>query len=348
MDTPARKETDAILEKLEKRIRKEYQQAAKEVEGKLADYLRRYDIKNSIKADQLKRGVITQKEYNEWRRGQIMMGKRWAEMRDTLANDLHNTNEIARNLVQKEMPKVYAVNHDYATFEVEHLSKMDTSYTLYNHRAVERVFRDNPKIYHDAGKRTKKRIREGLEKAWDKHQIESVMIQGIMQGESIPNLSKRLHKVTEGDYKAAIRNARTMTTGIENAGHQDAYHRANDLGIKTKNQWDATLDDRTRHSHRVLDGEVREVGEKFSNGCEYPGDPNGDPAEIYNCRCRLRCVIAGFEKDMSDLTRRNSKLGDMTYEEWKEEKESNSHSITKQDEIAQGMKWRYINEDYKK
>lgn len=344
---PAQKETEAILAKLEKKIRKEYQTAEKEVSEKLNDYLRRFAAKDEIKRDQLARGVITKKEYTEWRTGQIMMGKRWEEMRDTLAKDLQNTAEIARSIATGYMPEVYAINHNYATFAVEQASQIDTSYTLYNAHAVEQAIKAD-KIYHAPGKYASDRIRKGQEVAWERHRIESVMLQGIMQGESIPTLSKRLHRVTEGDYKAAIRNARTMTTGIENAGHADAYKRAADMGINVVQEWIATLDSRTRHSHRDVDGETVKPGEEFSNGLLYPGDPNGAPQEVYNCRCRIIERVDGINSDASDISRRyNANLGGMTYDEWKNGK-AKSDPITKQEEIANGMRWRYINEDYKK
>lgn len=50
-------------------------------------------------------------------------------------------------------------------------------------------------------------------------------------------------------------------------------------------QWDASLDARTRDSHARVDGEIRELDEKFSNGLMFPGDPNGAAAEVVNCRC---------------------------------------------------------------
>ena len=50
----------------------------------------------------------------------------------------------------------------------------------------------------------------------------------------------------------------------------------------------------------------------------YPGDPTAEPEMIYNCRCTLVAEIEGI--DYHD-ERNDSKLGDMTYEEWKHEKD---------------------------
>ena len=47
------------------------------------------------------------------------------------------------------------------------------------------------------------------------------------------------------------------------------------------------LDKKTRTSHAHVDGEIRELEEKFSNGLLYPSDPKGKAEEVINCRCAL-------------------------------------------------------------
>ena len=122
---------------------------------------------------------------------------------------------------------------------------------------------------------------------------ESTM-QSILQGESIPNMAKRIAQTMgEINHKATIRYARTAVTGAENAGRKDAFERAERMGIDMEQEWRATLDMRTRHSHRQLDGERRPVGEAFSNGCEWPGDENGDPDTTCGCNCSTEVIITG-------------------------------------------------------
>lgn len=110
---------------------------------------------------------------------------------------------------------------------------------------------------------------------------------------------------------SAIRNARTMTTSAENAGRLDSYRRAKDMGIEVMKTWVATLDSRTRHTHRMIDGETVDVDEPFSNGLMFPADPDGDPEEVYNCRCTL--VTRAMSIDGVDLT---DVYGD--YSEWED------------------------------
>ena len=334
----AHKETEAILKALEKRITKEYRQAEKEIQNTLDDYLRRFETKDKIWQQWVKDGVKTQTQYNDWRIGQIAIGKRWEEQKRVIAQELSNVNQMAREIVSKKMPDVYALNHNYGTYEVEKGARLDTSYVLYDRDTVESLFEDR-KIYHDPGRDTLDRIAQGLEQRWNRQNVQSSILQSILQGESIPKIASRLSEtVGEKNRKAAIRNARTITTGVENKGRVDSYNRANKMGIETNKQWIATLDGRTRHTHRAIDGEVVGSNEVFSNGCEYPGDPSGDPAEIYNCRCTLIASIKGFERDASDLSnRRSDKLGDMTYDEWKKAK-ATSQDIMHGEKVGNAMR----------
>jgi Phage Mu protein F like protein. len=77
-------------------------------------------------------------------------------------------------------------------------------------------------------------------------EITSAVVQGILQGESVPKIAERFRNVAEMDYKASIRDARTSVTSAQNAGRIEAIHRAENMGIRMLKQWLATLDDRTK------------------------------------------------------------------------------------------------------
>ena len=318
--------TDAELKKLEKRISAEYKKAAKEVQKKLEDYMRRFSVKFKIKQEAVKRGEMTAEEYNKWRYGQIMIAKRWAEMQQNLAEDFHNTNKITASMTRGFTYDAYAMNFNYGTFEAEMGSGVNTAFTLYDRSTVERLVRDDPDMLPPPGKRVSERIAEGKDVLWNKQQIQSVMTQSILQGESIPTIAKRLAEtVGDSNMKAAIRNARTMTTGAENAGRIDSYIRAENMGIDMKQMWIATLDNRTRHEHRQLDGQKVKVNTPFKiDGytIRFPGDPTAAPEMVYNCRCTLIGIVAGSELDKAESAgefERRNKLNGKSYEEWKNE-----------------------------
>ena len=296
-----------------------------------------FERKDAKKREALRKGEITKDEYKQWRVGQIAIGGRWKDMKEVLAKDYHNANMIAKSIVNGYMPQVYALNHNYATFTVEQMSGLDTAYTLYDRATVERLMRDNPDMLPPPGAATSARIAAGKDIRWNKQLIQSSMMQSLLQGESIDKVAKRLAKaVGDKNYNSAVRNARTMATGAENAGRVDSYRRAQNMGIDLKQQWIATLDGRTRDSHREIDGETIKVGGIFSNGCRYPGDPQGPGAEVYNCRCTLVAQLKGFETDHKDMSLRNTrKLGDMTYEEWKNQHKKQEEQAEEQEKTSE-------------
>lgn len=349
-----RKETDRILARMEKRIRSEYKQAHKEVTDKLNKHLEAYARKDERKRDQLKRGVITKEQYRQWKVGQIAVGKRWEQLREVLATDYANTNMIARSVVQEHIPEAYAIGHNYATYKLEHDSQIDTNYTLYSKEAVEHLLRMGdrelplkrllplPTVNGESWN-----AMQNGDIAWNQRQIQSAVLQGILQGDSIGDIASRMQKVTNMNRASAIRTARTSMTGAENAGRQDAMERASRYGLKVSKTWLATLDERTRESHRALDGTSIPQNEVFDNGCEYPGDPDGPPEEVWNCRCTLLTEYEGYENTWTDFRNRNTdKLGDMTYDEWVKAKPVYS-PITRPDKVAKKMRAIYA-ADYRR
>lgn len=344
---PAHIETEKIIAEIEEKIKAEYKQAEKEIQAKLDDYLRRYEIKDKKWREWVKDGKKTAEEYQKWKTGQIAVGKRWEDMRNTLSKDLYNTNKRAKSIASGYRPEVYAINHNYATFEVEKGSLVDTSYTLYSRETVERLYRENPKILPAPGKKVSKDIAEGRAVRWNNQHIQSSLMQSILQGESIPKIASRLaEKVGDSDRKAAIRNARTMMTGAQNAGRRDAYNRARDLGIEVEDYWIATMDMRTRHYHRMLDGQKADEDGYFhveGYKIRYPGDPEAEGFMIWNCRCTTRGVVKGLEPQARKY-RSLKDIEGMSYEQWKESKKVKTNPIDLPEKKAAAIKAKYIKE----
>jgi hypothetical protein len=100
------------------------------------------------------------------------------------------------------------------------------------------------------------------------------------------------------------------------------------MGLQVEQRWMATLDLRTRQSHRELDKQHVPVGQYFvvpSNGhkLRFPADPAADGSETWNCRCTL---VAWFPDSVEDVDRWSRLPEGMTYEQWKGMKESQEPS----------------------
>ena len=321
-------QTDKELKRVENLISKEYAQAAEELEKKMMKHFSDFARKDAEKQKELKSGIITEQRYNEWKIGQLAIGQRWKDARDSMTNILVNADKNAAAIIQGNSIKAYGDNMNYGTYEVEHGSEINTGFTLYDEETVLNLLKEDPKLI------PMPKVDIPKDELWNRQKLTSAVTQGILQGESVDKIAKRLGQVADMDKNAAIRNARTYTTAAENKGRLDSYERAEKLGIKTNKKWIATLDDRTRVEHRHLDNMVVAYDEDFEvDGYKisYPGDPSAEPEMIYNCRCTLVAEIANY--DYKD-ERNDSKLGDMSYEEWKHAKdkdseEKNANSISK-------------------
>lgn len=337
------KNPDEMLKQLEKEIKKEYRQAAKEVEQKMNKHLDDFVRKDAAKRQKLAQGLITQKQYNDWRIGQVMMGKRWETMVKDLTATMNDADKVAAEMMYNHEKDCYAYGRNFGEYEIDiaigaHLR----DFTLYDRATVERLLVKNPKMLPNPTERVMKNVTAGRAQLWVKRDVQSVMLQSILQGESIPKVAKKMQSSLGESYfreeiknrnkktarqvsrelerknrNAAIRNARTMTTAAQNGGRLDSYVQAQSIGIVMQKQWIAANDSRVRASHAAQDGEVVPVKEEFSNGLMFPADPDGDPREVYNCRCTMVAEV-----DVEETAKSNpdtvsiTGLASMDFEEW--------------------------------
>jgi len=317
---------------------KVYRQASEEMQGKVNDYFERFQKKDETWRRWVADGTKTQAEYKAWRTGQIAVGQRWTSMRDVLAREFADVNRAVRRMVADKTPEIYAENFNYGTYQLEHESGLDTSFNLYNREAVYRILRENPDLLPDPSEGTMARILRGKDIMYNRRALQSAVMQGIIQGESIPKIAGRLVRdVGEKNYKSAVRNARTLATGAQNAGRMDAYRRGARLGIETAKRWSATHDGRTRHWHSELDGEEVPLESPFENEygeIMYPGDPGAEPANVYNCRCTLIPVYKGYEEFQSHPAYQDLVIEGQSYDEWKHDRRARSEPIDKQTKMG--------------
>lgn len=275
MEDKAHRLTDLKLEEMEKRLSTIYSRAKKEIQQTADEYFSKFAKQDEAKRKLLEQGKITEEEYTKWRKGKVMYGKRFTEMKEQCAKQLLNVNQTALAYVNWELPEVYAINYNALESAVDGVGGY--SFTLVDADTVRNL------AVTDTSLLPYKEIDPAKDIPWNMKKINAETLQGILQGESMDKIAKRLLNVQEMNKTQAIRSARTIVTGAENKGRQDSYARAEADGIILERTWLATNDSRTRHSHAVLDGETKPIDTPFSNGLMYPGDPDGSPEEVYNC-----------------------------------------------------------------
>lgn len=112
---------------------------------------------------------------------------------------------------------------------------------------------------------------------------------GISTGQMYSEISRNIASWAQIPKNRAKTIARTEAHRIQCKAATDAQYKAKSKGADVVKQWDASLDGKTRDSHRNLDGQIRELEEPFEIGNAKAMMPGGfgKPEEDINCRCAL-------------------------------------------------------------
>lgn len=309
--------TDAALQELENRIAEIYAEAARETQKTIDEYFQSFEKRDAEMKSLI--GSVqngkewTEEDYQRWRLNQIGRGERYQALREKLSSRMTDANATAVAYTNDATPGIYSLNRNFSAYTIEQVAG-NVGFDMYDEQTVKKLILERPDLMPNYP--ADKALNRGIDLAWGKKQITASVTSSILQGKSIKGMADDLqNRIVTMNRGSAIRTARTAVTGAQNAGRMDSYAAAEKMGIKLKKQWVATLDGRTRHSHAMLDGEQIDQDKKFSNGCRFPGDPQGPPGEVYNCRCTLIAAVEGYGKDAMRRDR-DGVFQDMTYKEW--------------------------------
>jgi len=158
--------------------------------------------------------------------------------------------------------------------------------------------------------------------------IRQEVTQGLIKGESYFDTAERLKEALEGNYAKAQRIVWTESHRCKEEAQLEAMQKMQEKGVEAKRMWVATLDDRTRDTHRELDGQMEDKDGYFhirGLKAQAPG-MFGVASEDINCRCTTIFVFEGSEprtrmiqgKGISDY---------ITYSEWKRQKKLNNTTL---------------------
>ena len=128
--------------------------------------------------------------------------------------------------------------------------------------------------------------------------IRRVIDQGIKDELGTNEIARNIRSSSAMSMRRAQTIARTEVIGASNAG---AVLGADSTGLEYRKEWIASIDSRTRsfdngdeYDHIEMDGVIIDKNESFATptafGVEllkYPGDPDGSPGNIINCRCTV-------------------------------------------------------------
>lgn len=146
-----------------------------------------------------------------------------------------------------------------------------------------------------------------------KTSVRAEVSRGIGNGSSWNDMAVKIaksmkHTPFQRAFSRALNIARTEGHRVQTAAALDAQRKAKAAGADVVKQWNSTLDGDTRETHRMLDGQIREIEEDFEVDGKRASAPGhfGDPEEDCNCRCVLlqRAKWAMDEDELKTLQER--------------------------------------------
>ena len=333
MADKAHRLTDEKLEQMEKRLSAIYSRAEKTVQKKMADYAKSIDEKSSELLQAYKDAETegekrkAKKAYIRFYR-KVVKSKEFTALSANVADDLYKANVEASAYINSQTPSIYALNYNYINAE---MAKDIDGFT------PQEITDTEAEKYSGYTQQTVDRKKDT---DWNKDNLKKSVLAGSLLLLGAYAIMKRTaNSAVEKNRNSASMHSEGMGTDAENKARLDGMYRASDIGVNVRKQWRATLDNRTRHTHAMLDGKDVALDELFDNGLKYPRDPNGVPEEVCNCRCRLRAitpytnaqtrsarqgtVTGSYKKDSSFRGTKSIEIENMTYAEWMEWRKKN-------------------------
>lgn len=294
---------DERLRALEAWLQRMYKDAESEMRGKWDKYLARQEKRaetllsrvRDAKTDEER--AAADKAYKHFLKSKCFGDNRFRQIVDELTKGFSTANAKALDVINGRRASFFADGYNLSADSINKIAireNVGIRFDLADEGTVEWLAEHRERNLMPPPEKLK--IPE--DERWSAKLINSQVAQGIVQGESIPKIAARLTNVTDGETKACIRRARAMATNCENAGRVRSMQAAEDMGVKTRKRWLCTHDPRTRDTHLELDGETIDNDAVFWNGCRWPGDHLGPPAEVWNCRCTLITVVDGFSSNL--------------------------------------------------
>lgn len=289
--------------RLEAWLQNLYKDAEEEMRGKWDKYMARQENRAKTLLSRVSEAttqvekLAAMKKYQRFMVSVTTGNKRYKSVVDELARQFAQAGKQAAKMVNKECVMSYVEGYNLSA---DHINKLAIARDI----GIRFDLIDQNTIAHLGEHREdlllpRKEDPSDLDlEVWNVKNINAQVTQGIVQGEGPDKIAKRLENVTRMNTVASIRTARTMVTGSRNAGHLQNMHVAEGWGVDMLKVWNCLHDSRTRDTHWELDGTAIPTDEVFWNGCRYPGDPNGPPGEVYNCRCGITEKFVRFKSNL--------------------------------------------------
>lgn len=269
MSNQAIKWTDAELERVERELTAIYQKVYNEILQQFKDVAIKWEFSSEMTPQER---YLTAQKYN-----------RLNSMLEQISKSMQDTNREAMKIINGSNVNVFVKNYNYSLEVLEEFAPNRT-FPVIDKAGLAKIMRGEVTPFTQIA----------LDNVKDRdvivRNLTRELTSGIMQGESIPKLARRIKEQTNKNLYQSTRIARTETNRIQNAGHQEAGDQAEKMGLHILKVWVSTKDDRTRESHKSAKGMTVPNSKPFIIGNSklmFPSDQVAAPEESINCRCTI-------------------------------------------------------------
>lgn len=272
---------------LEREIMKNYARQLRGMRSKLADIFDKYFQEGKL-------------DFSE-----IQKYGRLSKLEQSLIKDIKELYDDDGKLIRDTLSQVYEQSYYRTAWALETETRARLGYSAVDPKTVQ-LSVQNPftgLTLNDRLERHRTNLIYGLKEE---------LTRGFVNGDTYPQISRRVKDLLEGDAGKAIRIVRTESTRIYNAAQYDSILHAESQGLEMTKTWISSRDDRTRESHEELDGVTIPVDEPFEiDGDEgmFPGDFSR-AENVINCRCAVQYNVVAINKPMHD------ELDGMGFDDW--------------------------------
>lgn len=253
---------DKLIRATEKDIARNYKKSLDELRLYIAELYSKYELE----------GQLTFYEMSKYGR----LAKMDREIMDIVSELYKNNNKAIRGVLRGIIDDTYTNTLDIASKATGKrikgiLKPIDVTKTINNEMAglkwIERMGKHRIDTIYDLQKEIKL---------------------GLTQGDTYGTMAKRIKSKLETDINKANQIARTEGHRCMAQAKEDSFDVIEKAGVKFKEQWVSSKDERVRSYHQQLDGTIINRGEMFTSpsGARGPGPGlMGSASDDINCRC---------------------------------------------------------------
>lgn len=263
----------------DKAVAKVYKKSLDSIRGKVSAFYEKYE----------KNGKL---DYTE-----AVKYNRLANFEKDLRSELKILGQDLYTVDKQYVAKLYKAGYYDVAYKVSMKSRTNITFTKPAKETVDNII--NQLV---AGATINERIAKMITN--DAYKYTAAVRSGLTQGLTVSKLRSNIKDTFNKSAYEATRIVRTESHRALVEGKVSGMAEAEDLGVKIKKMWVASMDSRTRDTHSELDGEKVNLDEDFewiaADGSKVSASGpglSGNPGEDINCRCSVIEVIEGFEPE---------------------------------------------------